>query len=128
MRPAVPAPLLALRDAHQTLGTGRLLAVTPRWLVRPTFLVFLRNASLPSPLPANLLPVRWEEIDAQQIGVLQALNPQLRRAEVVRRWSHASLAAGQAQVRPGLRKCGARAATQSHDMAVQLAAFARSVR
>lgn len=55
--------------------------------------------------------------------------PASERAEVVRRWSQASVPAAPAQPGPGLRKCGApRAATQSHDLAVQLAAFARSVR
>jgi hypothetical protein len=56
-------------------------------------------------------------------------SPAPERAEVVRRWSQASSSSTPAELRPGLRKCGApRAATQSQDMAVQLAAFARSVR
>ncbi len=71
-------------------------------------------------------------------------SPAAERAEVVRRWSQPTLqstfqpafhpgsaatAATAAVARPGLRKCGApRPATQSQDMAVQLAAFARSVR
>jgi cell division septation protein DedD len=56
-------------------------------------------------------------------------SPAPERAEVVRRWSQPSAAAAPAPALPGLRKCKApRAATQSQDMAVQLAAFARSVR
>jgi hypothetical protein len=54
--------------------------------------------------------------------------PAPARAEVVRRWSQASVAAAPAAPRPGLRKCAAPLGTQSQDMAVQLAAFARSVR
>lgn len=55
-------------------------------------------------------------------------SPAPERAEVVRRWSQPHLPAAAGQQRPGLRKCTPRAATQSQDMAVQLAAFARSVR
>jgi len=64
------------------------------------------------------------------------------RAEVLRRWAIAPTSAPAPSVssqperprpaapepRPGLRKCGApRQATQSHDLALQLAAFARSI-
>ena len=55
-------------------------------------------------------------------------SPAPERAEVVRRWSQSALPAAGAPARPGLRKCSPRPATQSQDMAVQLAAFARSVR
>lgn len=56
-------------------------------------------------------------------------SPAPERAEAVRRWSQPAISATDAQQLPGLRKCGAsRAATQSQDMAVQLAAFARSIR
>ena len=56
-------------------------------------------------------------------------SPAPERAEVVRRWSQPSAVAAPTVSRPGLRKCGTpRPATQSQDMAVQLAAFARSIR
>jgi len=68
--------------------------------------------------------------------------PAAERAELLRRWAQAPAselprAATQperpkptapAEPRPGLRKCGApRPATQSHDLALQLAAFSRSI-
>lgn len=74
--------------------------------------------------------------------------PASERAEVVRLWSQASLSTGllpaaslsaaslptaslpsmPEQPRPGLRKCVATRATTPSEMAVQLAAYARSVR
>jgi hypothetical protein len=55
--------------------------------------------------------------------------PASERAEVVRLWSQTSLlSAAPEQPRPGLRKCLAPQATTPSDMAVQLAAYARSIR
>jgi hypothetical protein len=69
--------------------------------------------------------------------------PATERAELLRRWAQVPSSASPrpvasqperpqpalpAEPRPGLRKCGApRPATQSHDLALQLAAFARSI-
>lgn len=69
--------------------------------------------------------------------------PAAERAELLRRWAQTPASgapraaapqperpppAAAAEPRPGLRKCGVpRPATQSHDLALQLAAFARSV-
>jgi hypothetical protein len=68
--------------------------------------------------------------------------PAAERAELLRRWAQAPAGdlprastqperpqpTAPAEPRPGLRKCGApRPATQSHDLALQLAAFSRSV-
>ena len=51
------------------------------------------------------------------------------RAEVLRRWSQpAASSPPQPPARPGLRKCGPLPGqSQSHDFAVQLQAFARSI-
>ncbi|MEY2935398.1 MAG: hypothetical protein RL033_6147 [Pseudomonadota bacterium] len=54
--------------------------------------------------------------------------PAAERAEVVRLWSQTSLSAAPEQPRPGLRKCVAPQATSPSGMAVQLAAYARSIR
>jgi hypothetical protein len=73
--------------------------------------------------------------------------PAAERAEALRRWAASadgapapalakaapSVPGASAEPRPGLRKCGASRApaqspaTQSHDLALQLAAFARSI-
>ena len=79
---------------------------------------------------------------------LLSQSPPTERAEMLRRWSQlpgssgnaaapespapsvqpTPACAGSLPVRPGLRKCGAlRHATQSHDLALQLAAFSRSI-
>jgi hypothetical protein len=72
-----------------------------------------------------------------------ARTPAAQRAEVLRRWALAPnsaparsvvsqpelpTSAAPAEPRPGLRKCAApRPASQSHELALQLAAFSRSV-
>ena len=81
----VPAPLLALRDAHRAMGTRRLLAVAPRWLVHPTFVVFVRDARQPSPVPPGGLDLAWEDVDQASLAVVLALNPLLGQAEARRR-------------------------------------------
>jgi len=66
--------------------------------------------------------------------------PAAERAEVLRRWALSAAPravvsqperpqpAAPAESRPGLRKCGVpRQASQSQDLALQLAAFARSI-
>jgi hypothetical protein len=79
---------------------------------------------------------------------LLAQSPPSERAEMLRRWSQLPGSSGNAAapespapsaqpkpaapvslpLRPGLRKCGALGhATQSHDLALQLAAFCRSI-
>jgi hypothetical protein len=67
------------------LGAASLLAIAPRWLVRQTYLVLVRELGSPLPRMPCLQSMSWSVFTSAEIPLVQAINPALSEAESLRR-------------------------------------------
>jgi hypothetical protein len=74
--------LCSTLDAIRTLGPRRALRVGPRWAVRRTYLVLARSLLAPLPVFVASEAFHWTELRPTEIGRVQAINPELSRAEI----------------------------------------------
>jgi GNAT superfamily N-acetyltransferase len=73
-----------VRDAHALLGT-RLLWVAPGWIVRPRYLVLVRDLTRPRPAVARPPGLRWSVLTDAEVPAILAADPRATAADVARR-------------------------------------------
>src|SRR5687768_13361460 len=77
--------LARLRDAYRAQGP-RLPLVAARWLVRPEYVVVVRDLGRGTPTFEPRDDVRWSLLSEDDLPALLALSPALREADVRRMW------------------------------------------
>ena len=78
--------LSRLLDAYRTLGP-RTLLVGPRWLIRPEYLVIVRDLGRGTPTFAPDEAARWSWLREADIPGVLAINPALTVAGIRRMWA-----------------------------------------
>jgi hypothetical protein len=76
--------LLRLRAAAEILG-WRLAWVGPLWVLRPRYLVLLRDLTAPVPPAPPRADLRWSVLGPADVGRLTAMDPELGPGDVRRR-------------------------------------------
>ena len=82
----MPSLVARLRDAYQAQGL-RLPLVAVRWLVRPEYLVIVRDLRRGSPSFTARDDVRWALLREPDLPALLAISPSLTEADVRRLWA-----------------------------------------
>jgi GNAT superfamily N-acetyltransferase len=83
----VPGLRQRLVDVPRRLGIRRTVAVAPRWLLHPEYLVFVRDLRCSLPPRPDLGMLRWTLARETDVPCLRAINPGLGAAEIHRRWA-----------------------------------------
>ena len=80
-------PLLSrLRDAYRAQGS-RMLLVGPRWLIRPEYLVIVRDLGRGTPVFAADGATRWSWLREADVPGVLAIHPVLTEADIRRMWA-----------------------------------------
>ena len=65
-----------------------MLRVAPLWLVRPEFVVLVRDLRTPLPEIPRHRSLRWSTLTDAEISELNAMHPVMSPGEIRRRWGH----------------------------------------